>query len=46
MDSESASSSDSDYNKFSNEKLYVGDIQQMLLFEPIFTAAEMQAKNT
>ena len=44
MDSETAVSSDSDYNEFANEILFVGDILQPLLFEPVFTAAEIQAK--
>ena len=45
MDSETDFSSDSDYNEFANEIQFVGDILQPFQFEPIFTAAEIQAKN-
>ena len=39
-------SSDSDYDEFSNEITFVSDILQTFQFEPVFTAAEIQAKNT
>ena len=41
MDSETDFSSDSDYD---NEIVFVDDILQPFQFEPIFTAAEIQAK--
>ena len=44
MDSETEFSSHTDYAEFANEILFVGDILQLLQFEPIFTAAEIQAK--
>ena len=44
MDWERDFSSNSDYNKFANETLLVGNILQVFQFEPIFTAAEIQAK--
>ena len=44
MDSETDFSSDSDYYEFANEIHFVGDILQPFQFEPIFTAAEIQAK--
>ena len=44
MHSETDFSSDSDYNEFANEMPTVGDILQLFQFEPVFTAAEIQAK--
>ena len=43
MDSETDSSSYSDYNEFANEIPFVGDMLQPCQFEPVFTAAETQA---
>ena len=42
MDSETDFSSDSDYDEFANEILFVGDILQPFQFKSIFTAAETQ----
>ena len=44
MDSKTDFSLDSDYDEFPNEILFVGDILQLFQFEPVFTAAEIQAK--
>ena len=44
MHSETDFSSDSDYNEFANEMPTVGDILQLFQFEPVFIAAEIQAK--
>ena len=44
MDSETAFSSDSDYDEFANEILSEGNILQLCQFKPIFTAAEILAK--
>ena len=41
MDSETDFSSDSDYNEFAHEILFVGDILLPFQFEPVFTAAEI-----
>ena len=46
MDSKTDFSTDSDYNEFRNEISFVGDILQLVQFEPVFTAAEIQAKRT
>ena len=46
IDPETYFSSDSDYYEFANELHFVGDILQPFQFETIFTAAEIQAKNT
>ena len=37
-------SSERDYNEFLNEILFVGNTMQPFQFEPVFTAAEIQAK--
>ena len=42
IDSETDISSDSDYDKFGNKIIFVGDILQLFPFEPLFTAAEIQ----
>ena len=44
MGSETDFSSDSDYDEFANEIPFVGNIMKPLQFEPIFTAAEIQAE--
>ena len=45
MDLETDFSSDSDYAEFANETSFAGDILQLFLYEPTFTAAEnIQAK--
>ena len=46
MDSERDFSSESDYDVFGNEKLFVGNIMQPFQFEPIFTAAEIKTTKT
>ena len=46
MDSDTDFSSDSDYEEFANELLFVGDILQVFQFEPVSTAAEIQTKKT
>ena len=46
MDSETDFSSDSHYDEFANEILFVGDILQPFQFGSVFTAAKIQAKNT
>ena len=45
MDSEIIFFTDSNYDEFANEILFVGDIFQRFQFESVFTAAEIQAKN-
>ena len=42
MDSETDFSSDSDYDEFINELLFMGTILQPFQFEPVFTATEIQ----
>ena len=44
MDSETVFVSDSDYDEFANEILFVGDIFHPFKFEPVSSAAEMQVK--
>ena len=46
VDSETDFSSDSDYDEFANEISFESNILQPFQFEPVFTAAEIQAKNT
>ena len=46
IDLETDFASHSDYDDFANEIQFVGDILQPIHFEPIFTAAEIQAKKT
>ena len=46
MDSETDFSSDSDYNEFPTEMLFVGIIPQLFHIEYVFTAVKIQAKNT
>ena len=36
----------SDYDEYANQILFVGNIMQPFQFEPVFTAAEIQAKKT
>ena len=43
MDSETDFSSDSDYDEFAYEILFVGDILQPFQFKSVFTAAEIQS---
>ena len=43
-DSETDFSSDSDYDEFANEILFMGNIRQLFQFEPVFTVAEIQVK--
>ena len=45
MDSEREISSGSDYDEFANEIPFVGESLQPFRCEPVFTAAEIQAKN-
>ena len=44
MNSETDFSSDRNYAEFANEIPFVGEILQPFLFEPILTAAAIQAK--
>ena len=44
MDSEIDFSSNSDYDEFANEILFVGNILQPFQFEPIFIQAVIQAE--
>ena len=46
MDSETDFSSNSDYDEFANEILFVGSIVQPFQFKPVFTAAEIQKNLT
>ena len=46
MDSEIDFSTDSDYDEFANEILFVGDNLVPFLFKPVFTAAEIQNNKT
>ena len=46
MDSETDFSNNSNYDEFANEISFVSDILQPYQFEPVFTAAEIQAKKT
>ena len=46
VESETDFSSDSDYDEFANEISFESNILQPFQFEPVFTAAEIQAKNT
>ena len=46
MDSETDFPSDSDDDEFANEIPFIGNIMQPFQFEPVFTAAEIQAKKT
>ena len=43
-DSETDFFSDSDYDEFANEILFMGNIRQLFQFEPVFTVAEIQVK--
>ena len=44
MDSETDFSTDSGYNEFANEILFVGDFLQLFQLGHIFTIAEIQTK--
>ena len=44
IDSETDFSSDSNYDEYASEILFVGDILQPFQFETIFTAAEIQGR--
>ena len=46
MDSQKEFSSESDYDEFANEIPFVSNILRPFQFEPVFTAAEIQAKKT
>ena len=46
MDSETAFSSDSDYDEFANKILSEGNILQLFQFEPIFTMLKYKLKRT
>ena len=46
MDLETGFCSESDYNEFANEILFVGDILQQIPFKQVMTAVEIRTKKS